>query len=227
MRLILATVVLGVLLGGPLVAEEQRSVTVTGEGQVAAEPDVAVVRVGVTTDAGTAAEALGSNNAAMERVISRLTAEGIEERDLQTSTLDLGPRYTDGGNGAPNVAGYTARNILTVRVRDLDDLGGILDAAAGDGANTFEGLSFGMTNPEPLNDEALRLAVADARRKAEILADEAGVALGEVLTIDAGGDSAPRPTEMAMQRMAEDSVPVARGELELSATVRVVFALAE
>lgn len=227
MRRILATVLLGVLLSGPLAAQEQRTVTVTGEGQVTAVPDIAVVRIGVTSDAGTAAEALASNSTAMERVMSRLTEAGVEERDLQTATLNLGPRYADQRDGAPVVAGYIAQNILSVRVRDLDALGDILDAAAGDGANTFEGLSFGMAEPQPLNDEALRVAVADARRKAEILAGEAGVTLGEVVTVDAGGGAPPQPMDMAFGRMAAESVPVARGEMEISATVRAVFAIGE
>ena len=227
MRQVLAMVVLGVLLAGPVAAQEQRTVTVTGEGVVTAVPDMAVVRVGVTTDAGTAREALASNSAAMEDVMTRLAELGVEDRDLQTSTLNLGPRYADQRDGEPVVAGFTARNILTVRVRELDRLGRILDAVAGDGANTFEGLNFGMVEPQPLNDEALRLAVTDARRKAEILAGEAGVALGEVVNVDEAGGLDPRPMDMAMGRMAAESVPVARGELEIAATVRMVFAIGE
>jgi uncharacterized protein YggE len=227
MRLILAMLALGLLLGDPLAAEERRSLTVTGEGQVAAVPDMAMVRVGVTTDAGTAAEALSRNNAAMAAVLARLTEEGVGERDLQTSTLDLGPRFEHRADGTSEVVGYTARNVLSVRVTDLDRLGGILDAVAADGANTFEGLSFGMTDPQPQNDEALGLAVADARRKADLLATAAGITLGEVLVIDTGGGATPRPMDMAMGRMAAESVPVARGELQLSATVRMVFAIGE
>lgn len=225
MRLILVAAFLAAALGGPAAAQEQRSIAVTGEGAVAAVPDIAMVRVGVTTNAGTAAEALAANSAAMESVLGRLKEEGVEERDLQTSSLNLGPRYANRAEGEAVVVGYTARNILTVRVRDLGGLGEVLDAVAADGANTFEGLNFGMAEPQSLNDEALRLAVADARRKAGILAAEAGVALGEVLTIDSAMDAMPRPMEMAMGRIAADSVPVARGELELSASVRAVFAI--
>ena len=227
MRRMLALVVSAVLLSGPLLAQEERTITVMGQGEVTASPDMAIVRLGVTTNAGTAREALASNSAAMEEVIARLAELGVEDRDLQTSTLDLGPRYDEGTRGEPIAAGFTARNVLTVRVRELDRLGRILDAVAGDGANTFEGLTFGMIDPQPLNDEALRRAVADARREAEILAREAGVALGEVVTIDAAADTYPRPMDMAMSRMAAESVPVASGELEMVATARVVFAIGE
>ena len=226
MRAILAALALAFALAEPTAAQDQ-TITVTGEGQVAAVPDMALVRVGVTTDSGTAAEALASNNAAMERVISRLAESGIEPRDVQTSALELGPRYADRPGGAPQVEGYTTRNILIVRVRDLDRLGAILDAAAGDGANTFEGLTFGMANPEPLNEEALRLAVADARHKAELLAEEAGVTLGEVRVIDTMVSEPPLPMEAATMRMAAESVPVARGELEIATTIRMVFAIGE
>ena len=226
MRTILAALVLGLMVGGAAAAQEN-TITVMGDGHVAVEPDLAHVRVGVTTDAGTAAEALASNNAAMQQVMDRLEAEGVEPRDIQTSTLELGPRYSNRVDEAPQVEGYTARNVLTVRVRDLDRLGAILDAAASDGANTFEGISFGLAEPDPVNDEALRLAVADARRKAELLAGEAGVPLGDVRSIDATGERAPRPMEMATARMASDSVPVARGELEISASVEMVFAIGE
>ena len=227
MRMILAALVLGLMAGGAAAAEEN-TITVMGGGQVAVEPDLAHVRVGVTTNAGTAAEALASNNAAMEQVMDRLETEGVEPRDIQTSTLELGPRYSNRGEETPQVEGYTARNVLTVRVSDLERLGAILDAAASDGANTFEGLSFALAEPDPVNDEALRLAVADARRKAELLADEAGVALGAVRSIDTTADRGPpRPMEMATARMESDSVPVARGELEISASVEVVFAIGE
>ena len=226
MRMILAALVLGLMVGGPAAAQED-TITVMGDGQVAVEPDLAHVRVGVTTDAGTAAEALASNSAAMQQVMDRIESEGVEPRDIQTSTLELGPRYSNRGGETPQVEGYTARNVLTVRVRDLDRLGAILDAAASDGANTFEGISFGLAEPDPVNDEALRLAVADARRKAELLADEAGVALGAVRSIDATAERGPRPMEMATARMESDSVPVARGELEISGSVTMVFAIGE
>ena len=219
-----------VLLFGPAAAQDERTVSVSGEGRVSAVPDLAVVQVGVTTDAGTAAEALAANSAAMARVLGTFAAEGVEPRDLQTSSLSLGPRWADREGQAPVVEGYTARNVLSVRVRDLDRLGAILDAAAagGEGANTFEGLSFGMDEPGALEDEALRLAVADARRKAELVAAEAGIALGAVQRIDTGTVPGPRPMDMQMARMAAaESVPVAQGELEIAASVSMVFAIGE
>jgi uncharacterized protein YggE len=225
MRAMLAALAIGFGLSGPVAGQED-TLTVSGTGQVGAPPDMATVRLGVSTDAGTAAEALASNNIAMERVTSHLEAQGVEARDIQTSTLNLGPRYRQRSDGAPEAEGFEARNIVSVRVRELDRLGAILDAVSNDGANTLEGLNFGLSDPQPLSDEALRLAVADARRKAELLASAAEVSLGSVIRLDAGG-ATPRPASMASARMASESVPVAPGELEVTASVTVVFAIGE
>lgn len=225
MRAVLIAVGLSALIATPLAALD-RTITVSGEGQVAAVPDLAMVRIGVSTDAVTAGAAISENSSAMQDIMIRLSSEGLAVADLQTSTLDLGPRYVHRPDGVPEIQGYTARNMLSIRVRDLDRLGGILGAVADEGANTFEGLSFDVSNAESLREEAMRLAVADARHKAQLLADEADVTLGQVISIDLGG-AAPRPAEMYAMRMAAEAVPVARGELSIAASVRVVFALGQ
>jgi len=116
--------------------------------------------------------------------------------------------------------------MVTVRVRALDSLGGVLDAAVGQGANNLYGLSFGLQEPEPKLDEARRDAIADARRKAELYALAAGVTLGEVVSIsEQTGYDRPMP-EMRAASFAKDSgVPVAEGELSLTASVTVVYDL--
>lgn len=224
LRRLIATLAFALATGVPAVAADA-AITVRGEGRVAAAPDLATLSVGVTTAAGTAAEALAANADAMARVLDRLGDEAVAPRDMQTARLDLGPRYADRTGGAPRIDGYVARNVLSVRVRELGRLGAILDAVAADGANTFQGLSFGLAEPGEVEDEALRRAVADARRKADLLAGEAGVSLGAVTSIDMGG-GVSRPTGMAeMRSMAADAVPVAEGELTVTATVTVVFAI--
>lgn len=215
----------------PLVAaaeEIERRLTVTGEGRVEAAPDMATISLGVTAEARTAAEAIRANSAAMQAVFARLQDAGIAERDLQTSNFSVNPRWerTTTTNAAPRIAGFVAQNMLTVRVRDLATLGGTLDAVAQDGANAFSGLSFGLQNPEPLQDAARAAAVADARRKATLLAEAAGVTLGPLLMIDEA-DGGGRPTLMVAEaRMAAaDAVPVAAGELTMTARVRLVYAI--
>ncbi|MDZ7905592.1 MAG: SIMPL domain-containing protein [Cypionkella sp.] len=133
-------------------------ITVTGEGVVASAPDMASVSLGVTNVAQTAAQALEANTASMRGVMDRLTAAGIEARDLQTSSLQLHPNWvqTEGMQSA-EIQGYTATNMLTARVRDLAILGGVLDAAVQDGANTLNGLNFENSNPKPAQSEARKL----------------------------------------------------------------------
>jgi uncharacterized protein YggE len=124
------------------------------------------------------------------------------------------------------VQGYTASNMLTVRVRDMAKMGAVLDAAIADGANTLNGLTFGLQNPRPSEDEARKAAVADAMARAKLIAEAAGAKLGPIVSITEGGMSEPMPGVMfkAADSMA---VPVAGGEVELSASVTMVFQLGE
>lgn len=186
-------------------------ITVTGTGTVEATPDIATLSIGVTTQGETAAAALSANTAQLEAVMARLTAAGIEARDMQTSNLSLNPNWTGYDNSSttgPTIAGYVATNMLTIRVRQLDGLGAVLDAAVADGANTLNGLSFGLADPAPALDEARKEAVAEARARAELLATAAGVKLGRIISISEG--SAPsEPVPMFRADAAAAPVPVA------------------
>lgn len=221
---------LGAAAAGPALAQDDEGhITVTGNGSAEAVPDMASVSLGVVTEAATAAEAMAANSAALSEVMATLTGAGIESRDIQSSGLNLSPAYEDnyqGGPEGPKVRGFIAQNMVTVRVRALDSLGGVLDAAVGQGANNLYGLSFGLQEPEPKLDEARRDAVADARRKAELYALAAGVTLGEVVSISEQIDRVGPMPEMRAASFAKDSgVPVAEGELSLTASVTVVYDL--
>ncbi|WP_347312777.1 SIMPL domain-containing protein [Defluviimonas sp. SAOS-178_SWC] len=220
------------LLAGPAVAADMpATISVTGEGRVEAAPDMATISLGVTNDAGTAAEAMAANSDAVRAVIERLTAAGVEERDIQTSGLSLGPRYDYGRSDGtpPTIVGYSASNMVTVRVRALDTLGGVLDAVVAGGANTLNGLSFGIAEDREVMDEARTRAVADAARKAGLYANAAGVRLGRVLSIsEAGAYQPPMPMAMAEAGFAKSAaVPVAPGEVNIVASVSVVYEIAD
>lgn len=210
-------------------AEEQAArLTVQGKGVIDVAPDMATIRMGVTAEAKTASEAMDRVSASTAEVLETLFKAGLEKRDVQTSDLSLHPLWSNRNSsksGPPRIEGYQARNSVTVRSRDLAALGNILDAVIESGANEFNGLSFGLQNPEPLMDKARALAVADARWRAETYANAAGVLLGPIIEIIEGGGGAPRP--MAMERMAmmADSVPIAAGEVGISANVTIVYAL--
>lgn len=203
-------------------------ISVTGEGSVAAAPDMAVIPVGVETVADSASAALAANNLRSAAVIARLKAAGIAERDIQTSGLSLGPRYDYAAGGSnQTITGYVATNQVTARLRSLDRLGAVLDAVVADGANQLAGIGFALQDPGPAMDEARRLAVADALARAALLAKAAGVSLGPVLSIsDAAGQGQPLPMFRQVAEMAAGAVPVASGELGLAASVAMVFAIA-
>lgn len=201
------------------------TITVTGTGTVQAAPDLATLMIGVTTQGDTAAAALGLNSDAVAAVIARLTESGVEARDMQTSNLSINPNWTSfDGSTAPTISGYVATNLLTVRVRDLGGLGAVLDAAVADGANTLNGLTFGLSQPEPALNEARKAAVADARAKAELLVAAAGLKLGRVVAItESGAWTDPQP----MFRDVAAAPPVVGGELAATANVTVQYEMTE
>lgn len=205
------------------------TITVTGEGTVTAAPDLATVSLGVTTQGATAAEAMGANSAALALVLERVKAAGVEDRDIQTSTLNLNPNLagTD-GSSVPTIQGYVAVNTVQLRVRDLEKLGSVLDAAVTDGANTLNGISFGLAEPDPAMDEARKEAVANARARAELLTGAAGVGLGRVLSINESGGYAP-PMPMYRMEAAADAapVPVEGGEVGVTASVTITWEIAQ
>lgn len=211
----------------PVMAQDARTITVIGEGRISAAPDMAILRLGVSREARAASDAMRLASKAAAAVLAQVEASGIEARDVQTANVSLSPRWQNTQNTAPRVVGYIASNDLSVRVRDLSNLGALMDAVVSDGANQMNGLRFTMAELRPLQDKARQAAVADARAKADLLAQAAGVALGEVMTISENGGF-QQPMAMARGAMMESSaVPIAAGELDVSATVTVIFAIAE
>ena len=211
------------------VAEEQmRAITVTGQGQVFAEPDMATVNVGVTHQDRDAEEAMLRASRGAAQVIGQLQGLGIEGRDMQTSTVSLSPVWNNRNSSSepPRITGFVANISVTVRVRDLPILGMVLDAVVSDGANQLGGIQFGFQDPDPLMEQARREAVANGRAKAMVLADAAGVNLGPLQSLSEQGGVRPQP--MMMEMAARDaSVPIAAGELSLSASVSMVYQIAD
>ncbi|MEY4696525.1 MAG: hypothetical protein RIT14_953, partial [Pseudomonadota bacterium] len=204
------------------------TITVTGEGMVEAVPDLATVSLGVTTEGATASGAMEANSQALQKVMARIEAAGIEARDVQTSNLSLNPNWQSTDGTTSRIVGYVASNILTVRVRDLDRLGGVLDAVIADGANTLNGISFGLSEPDPALDRARVQAVTEARARAELLAGAAGAKLGRILSISESGPSMPQPLPMyRMEAAMADAVPVAAGEVGVTAYVTLTFEIVQ
>jgi len=225
----LAAFLFAISLAGAAFAADPARITVTGEGRVDASPDMATITLGVTSEGTTAAAAMAANSAALAQVLANLKAAGIADRDLQTTGLALNPNWQSDDNGSnPRIVGYVASNMLTVRVRALTGLGAALDAAVKDGANTVDGISFGLAQPEPVLDEARRRAVTDATHRALLLTEAAGVSLGAVAAIsEGGGNFAPVPMFGKAADMTASAVPVASGEVSLSASVTMVWEIGQ
>jgi len=212
-------------------AEAARTITVLGEGLVAVKPDTATVSAGVATQESTAREALTANTARMTAVMAALAAAGIAAEDIRTSGFSVTPVYAqpepqpDGRRPVPEIAGYSASNQVLVTVRDLDDMGAVLDEVVSAGANTVNGVSFYLDDMGAPMDEARSRAVQDALRRATVLARAANANLGAVVSISEQGGYRPEPMRMSASAATGMDVPVAPGMQDLRATVVLVIGL--
>lgn len=214
------------------------SLSVVGHGKVAAMPDVADINLGVVTEGNTAKDALRANSEAMATLHKLLKDRGVADKDVETTQLQVSPIYsqpngaqpaTRGGEFIPKVVGYRVVNAVEVTAREVTKLGDLLDAVVGAGANQVNGIAFRVEKAEELMDLARKRAVADARRKAELLATETKVVLGPPRQIVEAGSSPPRQTYMGgpvYSAMSPRSAPpVAAGEQELSVSIQISYAI--
>jgi len=210
--------------------QPQRTIRVHAEGQVTAKPDVALVQAGVQVVAKDAGKASADANARMKALLAELKRLGIEDRDVQTSQFRLtAERPWENGRQLP-ITSYTAANTVRIKVKKLEQLPELLGRLPAVGVNDVESVQFGKEELGPVRDEALALAVVAARARAAAVAKAAGVTLGDVLTIDVQPQQVVMPmgaNVMAMRGAAakDESAPVAEGELEVSATVEMVFGI--
>ena len=218
-----------ILLSAPASAQTPAdfppAISVTGEAQISVAPDIAFVDAGVATDAKTAREASEANNAAMAKVFAALKAANIDARDIQTSRLSLQPQYAPNRSGPSPVVGYRASNRVTVRIHDVSKVAGAIDTLVGAGANDIGNVGFEVSQASKLLDDAREKAVADARRKAEIYARAAGVALGAPLSISEGGAPQPMFRNKMVAGIAAAPTPIAQGEETLSISVSITWAI--
>ena len=209
-------------------ADTVRTISVSGTGRVKSSPDVADISLGVTTQGKEAAETSNKAAEAMSAMIDALLEMGIDEKDIQTSSLSLNPRY-DWNNEPATIEGWEANNMVTVTVRDIDTVGDVVDTATAAGATNVNGISFRVEDPTEAEMSARSAAVADARAKADQLAADAGVTITGIVSITESGGQQPQPIYLeramaegaAMDTMA--STPVLPGEVELSVNVFIEY----
>jgi len=234
----LLTTTIFLLISGTVSRAEDNTppprILVTGEGSVDVAPDMALLTLSVTREAETARAALDANSSAMNEVLAAMKAEGIEARDLQTSGFSIQPRYrypspkSSDNREPPRIIGYRVRNSLSVRVRDIGKVGGILDKSVTLGVNEGGNVAFTNQDPSAAITQARIRAMKDAMAKAETLAEAAGVKTGRLLEISEQSFK-PQPVPMARAEMAmarsADAVPVAAGENTYKVTVDVSYAI--
>jgi len=211
-------------------------ISINGTGNVSVAPDMAILSFGVIKEAKTAREALDQNNKAMALIFDAMAKNGIEEKDIQTSGFNIQPRYvypkrkSNGEQPAPKITGYMVSNNLTIRIRDLEKTGAILDLSVTLGINSGGNIQFRNSDTSKVLKQARIKAVEDALAKARTLAEAANVKLGKILNISEN-TRRPRPVAIAQARslsVQEDaSVPIASGENQYSVNVQMSWEISQ
>lgn len=227
--------ILAILIAGctasPNSNQPTRILNVNGTGTVKLEPDIARVNIGVRSQSPDIQEAFNDNNFKSTTIIETLTGMGVDQNDIQTQNFNVfqqedqpRPQAEGSSEGQPQKS-FVVENTVAVTVRDLDSLGEILSKVIEDGANTIYGISFDIADREAALAEAQTLAIQDAREKAAAIAEEAGINLGEIHSIEINQDygfprEAPAAEEMAA---GIGSVPISEGTMSIDATVYLVY----
>jgi len=236
-RLIAALLFGAVSLTAPAEAQ-QASITQTiagtrldinATGEVTRVPDLAIISAGVVTHSANATTALQDAAQRMQRVVAALKRAGIEDRDIQTSNVNLNPEYRYPENQSPQLTGYSASNQLTIRFHDIRNSGKILDALVAEGANQINGPNLTIEHPEAALDQARAAAVANGRARAELYARALGLRVIRVVAVsESGGYAVPPPAPPPppmMARMAVAQTSIEPGEQKLQVSVAMTFEL--
>jgi uncharacterized protein YggE len=208
---------------------QPKGITVEGVGRVTVSPDLATITAGVQADGSTAAAAQSRASAAMAKIIAAEKALGVVDKDLATQWDALQPQYqyNQSGSTPPKVIGYQASQTLSIKVRNLDKAGGVIDAAVNAGANQIGGLSFSIADATSASAQARTAAVADARARAQALASAASVTLGSAVAISDVSSPAPAPIPYADTSKAAGvsaQTPIQPGTTDVEVVVQVTFA---
>jgi uncharacterized protein YggE len=212
----------------PVISGTRLDISATGE--VTRVPDLAIISAGVQTLQPTASAAIEENAARMERVRAALKRAGIDDKDIQTSTISLNPEYQYDQNKPPRLTGYRATNTVNVKFRDLKRSGAILDALVAEGSNQISGPNLTIDKPEAAYDEARVKAIAAGRARAELYARALGKRVVRLLTVsESGGYQRPPPMPVAYARdMAAQAVAkteIDPGTQQLQVTLSMSFEL--
>lgn len=168
-------------------------VSVDGVGKVTVKPDVAVLNLGIVTEGASVATIQKQNTDKMNAIIKALKDQfRIEEKDIQTTNYNINPKY-DWSDRVQRIVGYTINQSVTIKVRNFDQIGDVLAKAGELGANTVNGPQFTIDDPEVYKVQAREKAIAQAKDKANVLADQVGIKLGRIIGFSEGSSGYPVP----------------------------------
>lgn len=237
MKRLIVLLLAAAAMAAPVAAPAQTSIAqpiagtrldVSASGEVTRVPDVAVISTGVVTRAVSASAAIQQNATRMERVRAALKRAGIEDKDIQTSSINLNPEYTYQQNKSPVLNGYSASNQVSVRFRDIAKTGEILDALVAQGANQINGPNLTIDKPEQALDEARLKAIANGRARADLYARALGMRVVRLLSVSESGGYAsppPMPVYAMAERSSDASTKIDPGEQKVSVSVAMSFEL--
>jgi hypothetical protein len=202
-------------------AQTPRTITVSGNGKVYLTPDVAYISIGVQSQNENVGDALTANNTKSQEVSKALQDLGVQAKDIQTTNFNIYPVPQTDAEGKPKPTLFTVDNSVNVTVRDLSQLGKLLDGVVRSGANTINGINFDVVDRSKAVSEARRLAVEDARKQADEIAVAAGVSIDSLQTMSLNINSGPGPLydAKAVGAGASSQVPISAGQLMISVDV--------
>ncbi|UCH42380.1 MAG: SIMPL domain-containing protein [Dehalococcoidales bacterium] len=212
-------------------SSQQEGIWVSGMGKVTVVPDIASLRLGIEAEGDTVSVARDQAAEAMDAVMTALTENGVADNDIQTEYFTI-RRITqwDREKEQEVITGYRVINMVTAKIRDIDNIGTVIDAVADAGGDLtrVDSIDFTVDDPSDYYDEAREEAMAEARDKAEQLAELAGVILGNATYISEGSQIPPVTRGGYAMDVAEEmevETPVSPGELEVILTVQVIYAI--
>jgi hypothetical protein len=234
-KLVIAIVILlAVFYAGQLVYNFQQlpqnypqEISVSGQGKVYAKPDVAVVVLGVESKGAKISDIVKDNTEKMNKIIKDVKDSGVDEKDIQTTRYSITPEYNWTQKGGRIFIGYILNQQITVKIRDFEKIGTILEKTTTDGANTVGDLQFSIDEPEKVRAEARAKAIDQAKEKAKTLANQAGLRIVKLINISEGSGYYPQPTYGKGAGALAEAVNVAPeiqpGQMEINSTVTLTY----
>lgn len=208
--------------------QDGRWISVNGTGRVSLTPDIAHITVGVHTEDENAVEAVGSNNSLATKIVKTLEDYDIAPEDIQTTNFSIYPRQEWGPDGQQLGITHVVDNTVRVTLRDLDIIGEVLNAVVLAGANSINGIQFDVEDRESVNHQALEAAIENARSRAEMMAEAAGIEIGEIISLESfigGGGLETFFVEKAIGGGVGAEVPISTGQMEVVVSVNIVYAI--